>query len=43
MIGNRLIATHVQDNYGVVDDHLLPYLGNVEWETNYEITKKDWL
>lgn len=32
MIGKRLIATHVQDNYGVVDNHLLPFLGTVEWE-----------
>ena len=23
MMGDRLIATHVQDNYGVIDDHLL--------------------
>ena len=40
MIGNRLIATHVQDNYGVVDDHLLPYLGNVEWEPIMKTLKK---
>lgn len=32
MIGHRLIATHVQDNYGVIDDHLLPYLGTTDWE-----------
>ncbi len=40
MIGERLIATHVQDNYGVVDDHLLPYLGNVEWEPIMKTLKK---
>lgn len=40
MIGKRLIATHVQDNYGVVDDHLLPFLGNVEWEPIMKILKK---
>ena len=40
MIGKRLIATHVQDNYGVVDDHLLPYLGNVEWEPIMKTLKK---
>lgn len=32
MMGSRLIATHVQDNYGILDDHLLPYLGTIEWE-----------
>ena len=32
MIGKRLIATHVNDNYGVIDDHLLPFLGTVPWE-----------
>lgn len=31
MIGSRLIATHVDDNFGVVDDHLLPYMGNIQW------------
>lgn len=31
MIGSRLIATHVCDNFGVVDDHLLPYMGNIQW------------
>ncbi len=32
MIGDRLIALHVQDNYGVKDDHLLPYHGTIQWE-----------
>ena len=40
MIGNRLVATHVQDNYGVVDDHLLPYLGNIDWEPIMKTLKK---
>lgn len=31
MIGDRLIATHVCDNFGTSDDHLLPYMGNIEW------------
>lgn len=39
-IGKRLIATHVQDNYGVVDNHLLPYLGTVEWEPIMKTLKK---
>lgn len=40
MIGERLVATHVQDNYGVVDDHLLPYLGTIEWEPIMKTLKK---
>ncbi|MDO5408154.1 MAG: sugar phosphate isomerase/epimerase family protein [Eubacteriales bacterium] len=40
MIGDRLIATHVQDNYGVIDDHLLPYLGNTDWESIMKTLKK---
>lgn len=32
MMGRRLIATHVQDNYADSDHHLLPYHGSVEWE-----------
>lgn len=31
-IGSRLIATHINDNYGKGDDHLLPYLGTVDWK-----------
>ena len=31
MIGSRLIATHVCDNFGVTDDHILPYMGNIDW------------
>lgn len=40
MIGDRLLATHVQDNYGVVDDHLLPYLGNTDWEPIMKTLKR---
>lgn len=40
MIGSRLIAVHVQDNYGVIDDHLLPYHGTVVWEPIMETLKK---
>ena len=32
MIGKRLRALHINDNRGEKDDHLLPYLGYVEWE-----------
>ena len=40
MIGERLIALHVQDNYGVIDDHLLPYHGTIEWEPLMKTLKK---
>lgn len=25
-------AVHIHDNFGKVDDHLLPFLGTVQWE-----------
>ncbi|WLE00772.1 TIM barrel protein (plasmid) [Agrobacterium leguminum] len=31
--GNRLITTHVNDNFGATDDHLLPFDGHIDWET----------
>ncbi|MBW7453598.1 sugar phosphate isomerase/epimerase family protein [Paenibacillus sepulcri] len=33
LLGERIIALHVDDNYGLTDDHLLPFLGNIDWET----------
>lgn len=33
LVGKRLIALHIDDNLGVTDDHLLPFLGTVDWET----------
>ena len=32
-LGKRLKATHVNDNLGAADDHTLPFLGNIAWET----------
>ncbi|KPP86633.1 MAG: Xylose isomerase-like TIM barrel [Rhodobacteraceae bacterium HLUCCA08] len=29
--GDRLIATHVHDNFGVMDEHLLPFDGRIDW------------
>ena len=29
--GDRLIATHIHDNFGVTDDHLLPFNGRIDW------------
>lgn len=30
-LGDRLIATHIHDNDGRSDLHLLPYMGNIDW------------
>jgi L-ribulose-5-phosphate 3-epimerase len=31
ILGKRLKATHVADNYGVEDEHMLPFHGSVDW------------
>lgn len=33
LLGKRIIALHVDDNQGLADDHLLPFLGNIDWES----------
>jgi sugar phosphate isomerase/epimerase len=33
LLGERIIALHVDDNHGTADDHLLPFLGNIDWES----------
>jgi len=30
-LGKRLKATHVNDNYGVEDEHMFPFHGSVDW------------
>ena len=30
--GKRLRTTHIHDNHGKYDEHLLPYLGDIEWD-----------
>lgn len=30
-VGQRLKSTHIADNNGLRDDHLLPYYGNMDW------------
>ena len=33
-LGKRIKATHVQDNKGVVDSHLIPFVGgDIPWES----------
>jgi sugar phosphate isomerase/epimerase len=29
----HLIATHVHDNHGRDDEHLVPYCGSINWDT----------
>ncbi len=29
--GERLISTHIHDNFGAMDDHLLPFDGRIDW------------
>ncbi|MBO4836660.1 MAG: sugar phosphate isomerase/epimerase [Clostridia bacterium] len=31
-LGGRLKTTHIHDNHGQRDEHLLPYLGDIEWD-----------
>lgn len=43
-LGSHLKATHIADNRGIHDEHLLPYLGNIPWKevskSLYEIDYK---
>ena len=32
LLGDRLKALHVNNNFGVFDDHLIPYFGNIQWD-----------
>ncbi len=33
-LGKRLKSTHVQDNYGKADSHMIPFVGgNIDWES----------
>lgn len=31
-LGKRLKATHVHDNWGIADSHVVPFLGTIHWE-----------
>lgn len=31
LVGERLKATHVSDNMGISDDHILPFFGKTDW------------
>ena len=32
MLGDKIIALHVHDNFGSTDNHLPPFLGTIKWE-----------
>lgn len=40
LYGHRLIAMHLHDNDTTADQHLLPYEGNIDWETTIKRIKK---
>jgi len=39
-LGSRLIALHVDDNRGFIDEHLVPYIGFVQWEPIMHMLEK---
>ena len=39
-IGSRLRATHLDDNYGSLDDHMPPFVGTVKWEEVMKAVKE---
>lgn len=40
MVGARLKATHVSDNIGIQDDHILPYYGYTDWTEIMQVLKE---
>lgn len=37
--GPRLLATHIADNRGKEDDHLVPFQGEIDWYQTYRLLK----
>lgn len=35
LFGSRLLAVHLHDNFGVKDEHFLPFDGNIDWYKFY--------
>ncbi len=40
LVGGHLLTTHVHDNRGNRDEHLLPFAGSINWETAIVETQK---
>ncbi len=39
-VGHRLVATHVADNFGKADNHILPFHGSIDWNKIMPILKE---
>lgn len=39
-ISGHLLTTHVHDNHGTRDDHLVPFAGRIDWDTAMMSTQK---
>ncbi len=40
MSGSKLFTTHLQDNFGKVDDHMPPGMGYIDWEDTFMAFKE---
>ena len=40
MAGSKLFTTHLQDNFGKVDDHMPPGMGYIDWEDVFNAFKE---
>lgn len=40
LIGKRLKATHISDNIGIADDHVLPYQGHTNWNEIMQVLQE---
>lgn len=39
-VGKRLKSTHISDNHGVRDEHLLPFYGEIDWQPILQTLKE---
>lgn len=39
-LGHRIKALHINDNHGKTDEHLLPFMGNLDWERIMKVLKE---
>ena len=40
MLGNRIEALHLHDNFGEDDLHRMPYTGNIDWDSVLDTLKE---
>ena len=36
LMRDRIVTTHIHDNHGDKDEHLLPYEGNIDWDAAFD-------